>query len=201
MSDDKKWNKLAIISFILSFIPILRIGGLVMAIISLKQIKEKNEKGKGLAIAAIILSVIFMLFTVFFAAPIMMASFGVMSPERLIPERCDFAIDIPCVGKASVKTNSVQFALRNNLDTEIFVNGASFSGNECNNVKIAIGSTGQYQNINSETSIPKGEIFKFIADCNLKSNSKYEDDFTLSYIRDDVGLKYDLVGTIRSKVS
>ncbi len=58
-----KYNKVAIIGFILSLISILGVGlaglvGLILGIVSLVQIKHTHEKGKGLAIAAIIIGFI-----------------------------------------------------------------------------------------------------------------------------------------------
>ncbi len=55
-----KTNGLAITSLILSFfIPLV---GLILAIVALSQIKKKQEGGKGLAIAGLIISIVVMLF-------------------------------------------------------------------------------------------------------------------------------------------
>ena len=58
-----KYNKLSITGFILSIISIFGIGlaglvGFVLGIVALTQIKHTKEKGKGLAIAAIIIGFI-----------------------------------------------------------------------------------------------------------------------------------------------
>ncbi len=57
-TDEKKTNTLAIISFIavmLFFVPLSGVAGFIMGIISLEQIKEKGESGKGLAVTSIVL--------------------------------------------------------------------------------------------------------------------------------------------------
>ena len=56
------WNGLAIAGFVLSFFS--TIVGLILSIIAYKQIKESGEKGKGLALAGIIISSIITAFAV-----------------------------------------------------------------------------------------------------------------------------------------
>jgi len=56
----QKTNVMAILSLIFAFL--FPIAGLILGIIALVQLgKDKNQKGKGLAIAAIIISVIIMI--------------------------------------------------------------------------------------------------------------------------------------------
>lgn len=61
--ESQKTNKSAIVGFILSIVSIFGIGlagivGIVLGIVALVQIKHTNEKGKGIAIAAIIIGFI-----------------------------------------------------------------------------------------------------------------------------------------------
>ncbi|KAA8819904.1 hypothetical protein CSQ85_04270 [Bifidobacterium rousetti] len=53
-----KWNVCAIIGFILAFL--FSLIGLILSIVGLNQIKRTHEKGRGLAIAGIIISIIMM---------------------------------------------------------------------------------------------------------------------------------------------
>ena len=53
-----KTNTLAVVGFILAFI--VPFVGFILSIISLNQIKKKNEGGKGLAISGIVISIVFM---------------------------------------------------------------------------------------------------------------------------------------------
>jgi hypothetical protein len=60
---EKKYNKSAIIGLVLSIISVFGVGlagiaGFILGIVALTQIKHTNEKGKGLAIAAIIVGFI-----------------------------------------------------------------------------------------------------------------------------------------------
>lgn len=59
-----KTSGLAIAALILVFIPGLTWIGLILGIVALVSIKKSGDKGKGLAIAAIILSIVFMLISV-----------------------------------------------------------------------------------------------------------------------------------------
>lgn len=54
-----KWNVCAIIGFILAFL--FSLIGLILSIVGLNQIKRTHEKGRGLAIAGIIISIIMMI--------------------------------------------------------------------------------------------------------------------------------------------
>lgn len=60
IQNTNEYNNLAIIGFILAFI--LPPVGFILGIIALSQIKQTNEKGRGLSIAAIVLGAIFFLF-------------------------------------------------------------------------------------------------------------------------------------------
>jgi len=58
-----KWNKLSLTGFVFSIISIFGLGlaglvGFILGIVALTQIKHTKERGKGLAIAAIIVGVI-----------------------------------------------------------------------------------------------------------------------------------------------
>ena len=95
----QKTNTLAIVALILAFI--MPLIGLILGIIALVQIKKKGQKGKGLAIAAIIIPVVFIgLFFVMFAA-----YFGILDPARITPERCQSSAWMSCIDKASITSS------------------------------------------------------------------------------------------------
>lgn len=62
---EEKTNTLSIVGLVLAFL--VNIAGLIVSIIALKQIKETGEKGRGLAIAGIIVSIISMILGIVFA--------------------------------------------------------------------------------------------------------------------------------------
>ena len=53
---ERKTNTCAIVGFILSFF--VGLAGLIVSIVALNQIKKRNEKGKGLAIAGVVFSIL-----------------------------------------------------------------------------------------------------------------------------------------------
>jgi hypothetical protein len=62
-TSEQKYNKSAVIGLILSIIAIFGVGlagiaGFILGIVALTQIKHTHEKGKGIAIAAIIIGFI-----------------------------------------------------------------------------------------------------------------------------------------------
>jgi hypothetical protein len=67
-----KWNVLAIVGFIGTFI--IPLAGLICSAIALNQIKTSGEKGRGLALAGLILSIIY--FVIVIIAIIAIAASG-----------------------------------------------------------------------------------------------------------------------------
>jgi hypothetical protein len=61
--DSRKLNVFSILGFVLSFMSFLSIVGLIFCIIALKQTKDNKQRGKGLAIAGIIISILVFLFS------------------------------------------------------------------------------------------------------------------------------------------
>lgn len=57
-----RYNVLAIVGFILAFV--VNIAGLVVSIIALSQVKRTGERGRGLALAGIIISALSLVFSV-----------------------------------------------------------------------------------------------------------------------------------------
>ena len=73
-SKSNSWNALAIVGFVLSFFT--AIIGLILCIIAYKQVKESGEKGKGLAIAGIVISSIITAILLFYVACLLLAYLG-----------------------------------------------------------------------------------------------------------------------------
>ena len=94
---------MAIIAFVSTFVvPLL---GLILGFIAIGQIKKSGEKGKGFAIAAIVINLIGVL--------VMIAFFGMLDPARMLPERCQSTAGMDCIDRAAVSTSGVVFPLRN----------------------------------------------------------------------------------------
>jgi hypothetical protein len=59
----QKFSTLAIVGFVLAFV--INIAGLVVSLIALSQIKRTGERGRGLAIAGVIISVLSLVIGIF----------------------------------------------------------------------------------------------------------------------------------------
>ena len=65
------YNVLAIIGFILAFV--FNIAGLVVSLIALSKIKKTGERGRGLAIAGVIISIVSIIFGIIYIAVVLPA--------------------------------------------------------------------------------------------------------------------------------
>ncbi len=91
----KKTSGWAIAAIMCSFIffPL----GIILGIVALMVIgKNKNLKGKGLAIVSIVLSLLFMILLPILMIIGSLAYFGVLNPTALLPEKCNMEIGMEC---------------------------------------------------------------------------------------------------------
>jgi len=96
-------------------IPVIAsILAIVFGILGLNQIKKNNEKGKGMAIAGLILGIVgfVVLFILVFVGA--MAYFGVLSPNKMVPDRCTLGSGFTCMSFDKTQT-SLTFGIQNNL--------------------------------------------------------------------------------------
>ena len=61
---EQEWSGMAIAGFVLSFLWFLSILGLIFSIIGMKQTKDNKKKGRGLAIAGLVISIVVSFFVV-----------------------------------------------------------------------------------------------------------------------------------------
>ena len=66
-----RYNVLAIVGFILAFV--FSLAGLIVSLIALSQIKKTGERGRGLAIAGVIISIVSIIFGIIYIAVILPA--------------------------------------------------------------------------------------------------------------------------------
>jgi len=71
-SSSDRFNTLAIVGFILTFI--VTIAGLIVSIIALNQIKRTGERGRALALWGVILSIVFMVLGILLGVIVAIAS-------------------------------------------------------------------------------------------------------------------------------
>lgn len=87
-------NTMAIISLVLAFfLPFL---AWIFSIIALKQISKTGEKGKGAAIAGLILSILFSLVIILVVVGVVFFAYNVMDKVQNMPEQCEFEPGLIC---------------------------------------------------------------------------------------------------------
>ncbi len=61
-----------------------------------------------------------------------LAYFGVLSPDRFLPERCVFPPGTDCIDKAAISsTGEIKLAMRFNLGNSIVLNNVTAKGQDC----------------------------------------------------------------------
>lgn len=175
-SIEKKTNTLAIIALIMAFV--MPLIGIILGIIALGQIKKTGEKGKRLAVVAIVLPIV--LFVLFIGLMVLMAFSGFMDFSKVMPERCESSVEIPCQGKAMVYSDSLIIPLRNDIGRSITLK--DYSVDECNG-EIIFKNGGIEQPIEN-AQIDERESFSFeISGCDFgKTGDRAEVNGKLNYV-------------------
>jgi hypothetical protein len=112
---EQKTNVMAILSLIFAFlIPLL---GIIFGIIALLQIdSNKNQKGKGLAMAGLIVSV---LSIILFLIILGIAYTGFLNPAGLLPSRCSMDPGFTCLDYNLKADGTLLISIRNSMGMEV----------------------------------------------------------------------------------
>lgn len=111
-----KWVIFVIFNICLYIFPL----GILFGIIALVQIKESGDKGKGLAIAGIVISALVPI--IYFMLIGFMAYFGVLNPKKLLPPQCTISAAMPCRDyRVSSTNNEISLKLTNSFDKPIVI--------------------------------------------------------------------------------
>jgi hypothetical protein len=170
------------------FAIILPLIGLILGIVALTQINKKPEKkGKGLAIASIIIGGILTLIPLMG----MIAYFGVLDPGTMLPERTTFAAPLPNIDMANINTNGeIQIAFRNNAEYEITIEPTRSS------YELNCQPTGT----SSKTAVQNGETFIVKWNCPPKSaGTNIRGTLGFDYTNTNTGITRTHTGSIDGK--
>ncbi|MGM5481396.1 MAG: hypothetical protein ACQESE_03215 [Nanobdellota archaeon] len=141
-----------------------------------------------------------------------LAYFGVLSPQKLLPERTTFSAPIPNLDNAVVDadTNSVEIAFKNNKGVAITLplNGTvnPDAGVTCENPTVSATSGGATVTADT-TTIPNGANFLMTWDCDdltppvPEAGSKFKADLTFEYTNSETGQTITHTGTVDGKYS
>jgi len=175
----------AILSIVFAFlVPLL---GIIFGIVALVVIsKDPGLKGKGLAIAGLIISVVWIPVILFFIGAI--AYFGVLSPGNLLPMKCEFSAGLDCTEtpSADASAGTITFPLTNSQGYEI--SGLSASSDICTGATF------------SQDTVKNGEsIIVTLNGCDLKSEERYMTDPTITWTSGSTGMQHTTVGSLTGK--
>jgi len=195
-SEQKKTSVLAIVALVFAFIfwPV----GLILGIIAIVRVtRNKSLKGEGLALAAIIVSILMPVGLIFIGA---IAYFDILDPSHFLPDRCDFGTQLYCKhGQFSIHlkdgTLSGLATLQNNAGTDMIINPEASS---CSYMQ----EDGQL--ILSDTELGAGQEFNVLcslgADAGIGEPAKFE--FSINWYPASAGEGFakPVQGVIYSKV-
>ncbi len=135
------------------------------------------------------------------AAIAALAYFGVLSPARFLPERCDFPAGLTCVDKAvfSASANTVTMAIRNNVGDSVNISSATVpSGDDCGSVSsLTVGGA------SPPVTVTNNQLVTVVVTCSadLISDDRIKSDITLNYVKLETGLTHPSAGTVTGRVA
>lgn len=117
-----------------------------------------------------------------------LAYFGVLTPEKFLPNKCTLPAGIGCIDHKATSTG-VTVVLRNGM------------GYDMSSVSVKIEGCGVAASASSPnpTSIPNGDTGEYTADCTL-TGSKFTGDLNVTYTLSDTGLSHTSRGSIITKI-
>ena len=183
---------LGVLAMLLGWIPVLRwliiLVGLGLGIAALMKIsKDENLKGKGLAIAGIVLSCLALFFFVILMGLGALAYFGAVEPDEFLPRKCTLPTGIACLDFMVFETGDAQIKIHDSMGFDLKNAQASL---------VTAGCTSQ------RVDIAEGSIvtFKF-SNCNVgKKGSKIYDDLQISYTDPNTGMSHKVLGELICEV-
>lgn len=203
MTEGTKTSSMAILAFIFAFIfPII---GLIFGIIAISQIKkDANMGGKRLATVAIVISIILIILLPLLVLFLIgsMAYFGVLNPNRLLPERCSFEIGFDCKDYVvSADRNQIILSFSNGKGRGIILSEATATPQQGNPV---VGDC-SIQNLNLE--VGNGQSATLILNCqNIDGNLVNADkmhrwDINIKYKFEDLESEMNANGELMAKIT
>ena len=113
-----------------------------------------------------------------------LAYFGVLSPDRFLPNKCALQAGIACIDSRATSSG---------LTTRI----TNSLGYDISAVNVSAGSCGTS---NSPSTLANSASATYTISCNLTSGSKYNAQFNISYTVTDTGISHLNAGQITTRV-
>ena len=126
-----------------------------------------------------------------------LAYFGVLSPDRLLPNKCILASGISC-DDAKVTANGITVKLTNSLGQDL-QNAELHSYGTC--IHGVVAGNGDLTNFTGATSLSNGQSSSYTITCaTALSGTKYSGDITFNYTSIDSGIRHSMKGNLIQKI-
>jgi len=130
-----------------------------------------------------------------------LAYFGVLSPDRFLPAKCQLPSGIACTdfkveAGATPTTGTVDIVLRNGIGFDMG------SVDATDDFRVAVsGCTGDYVVITDTIELSNGQQKTFqITACTISAGSKFNGELNVSYVNKDTNLPHKIQGVITGRV-
>jgi len=119
-----------------------------------------------------------------------LAYFGVLSPDKFLPEKCTIAPGIDCAG-FKVETSSITLVLRNGMGKDLTISEISIESSVAGTCKKAF-----------NTTFENGAMKTFVIDgcSNGNSGDRYKGDILITYTESMTGLTKTTDGSLTGKI-
>ena len=114
-----------------------------------------------------------------------LAYFGVLSPEKLIPERCMLQAGLECAD-AKVTASEVSLVVRNSMGTSIDISNVTI-GSVCSNTTAV-------------TLVNGGQSTLTVTGCSFTPGDKMNEDLAIVYTNPETLLTHTLTGSLVREV-
>ncbi|NOZ80708.1 MAG: hypothetical protein GXP63_03460 [DPANN group archaeon] len=133
-----------------------------------------------------------------------LAYFGVLSPDRFLPERCTGPAGMDCLEKASIDSNAntISFASKNNLGNSINITAVNVSSSDCtlSSATVTVDST-TYTIPAQAAPVTNAQNFVVEVTCTSLATGRTSADISLTYLTQETGLSHKAAYSIAGKAS
>ena len=127
-----------------------------------------------------------------------LAYFGVLSPDKMLPERTTFSAPLANIDNAVVKsTGTVEVVLQNNLGYTVTIANGTTDVSGTSDCASVTGFTAV------PNTVPNGEKVTLTWTCGgtLSAGSKFKSDLTFAYLNTNSGQSHPHTGSVTAKIN
>jgi len=122
------------------------------------------------------------------AAIAALAYFGVLSPDRFLPEKCQLPSGIACLDSKLSNSGGAVLVVQNSLGFDI------------SNITVTVNGTGCSASSSSPASLNNGAQGTYTVSCSPTSGTRFSGDITFAYTNTDTSLTHSAAGELVKRV-